>query len=139
MATVPDDFEPLFRESNYIQLIGPVYQKQMPDSLRLGLLAEEKHCNARGNIHGGVLAGLVDMSMGYNIAFSQTPPLASVTVSLNVDYMGRVQRNDWIEVETQLERVGRQMVFARSFCTVAGKPVCRANGVFKLLGSVEQK
>ena len=135
MSNIPKDFEPLYRESNYIQLIGPVYQKREPNSLRLGLLAEEKHCNARGNIHGGVLAGLVDMAMGYNIAFSEDPPIASVTVSLNVDYMGRVQRNDWIEVETQLERKGRSMVFARSFCTVNNKPVCRASGVFKLLGS----
>jgi len=132
-AEIPEGYEALHRESNFIQLIGPFYQKRCGDTLRIAMRAEEKHCNMRGDVHGGVVSSLADMAMGYNIAFSQQPPVSAVTASLTVDYVGRISRGDWLEVEVDIQKMGKRLVFANCFFYVGERRVARANAVFSIL------
>jgi acyl-coenzyme A thioesterase 13 len=131
--TIPEGFEPLYRESAFTQLIGPIYQKVTPTCLRLGLRPAEKHCNMRGDIHGGVISTLADIALGYNIAFSQEPPISAVTASLTVDYVGRVSRGDWLEVDVDIQKLGKRLAFANCFFYVGEQRVARANAVFSIL------
>ncbi|MGH8742235.1 MAG: PaaI family thioesterase, partial [Burkholderiales bacterium] len=62
---IPSGFKPLFRSSPVLELIGPLYCRGEGLDLVVGLLAEAKHCNARGTVHGGILAALADVSLGY--------------------------------------------------------------------------
>ena len=48
-----EGFKPLFRKSPVLELIGPLYSKGEGERLVVGLLAQDKHCNARGTVHGG--------------------------------------------------------------------------------------
>ncbi|MCB1692115.1 MAG: PaaI family thioesterase, partial [Pseudomonadales bacterium] len=44
--------------------IGPFYYRQLPDgSWRYAFFPEDKHCNASGIIHGGVLMTLADYAL----------------------------------------------------------------------------
>jgi acyl-coenzyme A thioesterase PaaI-like protein len=70
--TVPDGFAPLFRTSPATDLIGPIYCRGRGKDLALGLRVEEKHCNARCTVHGGILATLADVALGYAMAYSLT-------------------------------------------------------------------
>src|SRR5262249_20797204 len=74
VSDLPAGFKPLFRSSPVIDLIGPVYSKGEGGGLVLGMRAENKHCNMRGGMHGGILATLADVALGYTMAFSTTPP-----------------------------------------------------------------
>ena len=86
--TIPADFEPLFRTSPALDLIGPLYSRGERENLVIGLRAEAKQCNARGTVHGGILATLADVALGYTMAFSSDPSAALVTANLSLDFAG---------------------------------------------------
>ena len=135
MSTIPEGFEPLSRTSPFTRLLGPIYQKTDSTGLVIGLAAEEKHCNARGIVHGGVLGSLADIAMGYSAAFSTEPPTPMVTTSQTIDYAGKAEKGDWIEVHTDVQKVGRSAAFANCYFHVGPKRVARASAVFSVLSS----
>ena len=130
---LPDGFTPLFRTSPYLDLLGPIYNKRDGKTLTIGLRAAEKHCNARGFVHGGVFSSLADVALGYNAAFSTQPPTMMVTANLTIDYAGAAKLGDWIEIDTDVQKVGRSMAFANCYFSVNGKRIARASAVFNVL------
>ncbi len=134
MNEIPDGFEPIFRRSPYLDLLGPIYNKKSDSGLIIGLRAEQKHCNARNIVHGGVFSSLADIALGYNLAFSGNEPIPILTVNLNVDYAGSAKSGDWIEIETDIQKLGKSMAFANCCFTVDAKRIVRASGVFSLAG-----
>ena len=134
MNTLPQGFQPIFRSSPYLELLGPIFNKKTDKGLVVGLLAEEKHCNARGQVHGGVFSSLADIALGYNAAFSKETPVPIVTASLTIDYVGGAKLGEWIEIETDVQKVGRRMAFANCYFTVNSQRIARASGVFTVLG-----
>ena len=83
--TQPDGFEPLFRTSPFTDLIGPLLGRGKGAALEIGLRINQKHCNARGSVHGGILATLAAVALGYTMAFSTDPPGNLVTSNLTID------------------------------------------------------
>jgi len=135
MSELPEGFVPISRTSPFTDLIGPIYQKTDESGLIIGLVAEEKHCNARGMVHGGVLGTLADIAMGYSAAFSTQPPTRIVTTSQTVDYVGRAEKGDWIEVHTDVQKVGRSIAFANCYFHVDSRRIARASAVFSVIAS----
>jgi len=134
MNNIPAGFEPIFRSSPYLELLGPIYNKKTDKGLVIGLLAEPKHCNAREQVHGGVFSSLADIALGYNAAFSKEVPIPIVTASLTIDYVGAAKLGEWIEIETDVQKVGRRMAFANCYFIVNSKRIARASGVFTVVG-----
>ncbi len=132
-AAVPEGFEPLFRTSPFLDLLGPLYNKQTDKALVIGFFAAEKHCNARGKVHGGVLSSLADVALGYSAMLSQDKPRPLVTANLSVDYAGAARLGDWIEIETDVQKVGRKMAFANGYFLVGSKRIARASAVFSVV------
>ena len=135
MSNVPDGFEPIFRSSPYLDLLGPIYNKKSESGLIIGLRAEKKHCNGRDLVHGGVFSSLADIALGYNAAFNGKEPVPMVTASLNVDYAGSAKLGDWIEIEVDVQKVGRNMAFANSYFFVDSKRIARASAVFNVINA----
>ena len=135
MSELPEGFVPISRTSPFTDLIGPIYQKTDESGLIIGLVAEEKHCNARGMVHGGVLGTLADIAMGYSAAFSTQPPTRIVTTSQTVDYVGSAEKGDWIEVHTDVQKVGRSIAFANCYFHVDSRRIARASAVFSVIAS----
>lgn len=135
MDQVPEGFEPLARTSPFTDLLGPIYQKKSSSCVVIGLHVEEKHCNARGIAHGGVLGTLADIAMGYSAAFSTEPPTPIVTASQTIDYAGKAEKGDWIEVHTDVQKLGRGMAFTNCYFHVGSKRVARASAVFSVMAS----
>jgi len=130
MIAIPEGFIPLPRSSPLLDLLGPVYCRGEGLQLEIGLRADPRHANGRATVHGGVLATLADIGMGYAMAFSSEPPLALITASMTLDYMGAVQVGEWIEVRLEHHKRGRQMAFATVSLQVGEKVVVRASAVF---------
>jgi acyl-coenzyme A thioesterase 13 len=133
MSGIPEGFEPLSRTSPYTELLGPIHQKLAAGSLVIGLRAEEKHCNARGQVHGGVFGALADIAMGYSAAFSTRPPTPMVTTSQTVDFIGKAERGDWIEVHSDVLKVGKRLAFASCHFQVGDQRIARASAVFSVI------
>ena len=62
--SAPAGFVPYSRSSRYLELIGPLYESEADPSL-VGLRIDERHTNARGFLHGGVLVAVADVVMGH--------------------------------------------------------------------------
>jgi len=133
MSMNPAGFTPLFRSSPFLDLLGPIYNQRSDTGLVIGLRAEEKHCNARGVVHGGVLSSLADVALGYNCAFAQEPPTPIVTSSLTIDYAGTAKLGDWISIETDVQKVGKSLAFANCYFVVESKRIARASAVFSVV------
>lgn len=133
MTLPPDGFEPIFRTSPYLELLGPILNKKTPDGLVIGVRAEGKHCNARDQVHGGLLSSLADIALGYNTAFAGETPVPIVTTSLTIDYAGAAKLGDWIEVQTDVQKVGSTVAFANCYFFVEQKRIARASAVFSVV------
>lgn len=133
MIEIPDGFETLFRTSPFLDLLGPLYSKITDDGLVIGLRIEEKHCNARGSVHGGVLSSLADISLGYNVAFSGSDPLPIVTASLTIDFSGSAKLGEWIETKTEIQKTGRSLAFANCYFLTNATCIARASAVFSVI------
>lgn len=135
MSDIPMGFTPLFRSSPFLDLLGPLYNKKIDKALVIGFRAEQKHCNARGTVHGGMFSSVADVALGYNAAFNGDEPVPMVTASLTIDYVGAAKLGDWVEVHTDVQKVGRSMAFANCYFIVNDKRIARASGVFNVLSS----
>lgn len=132
---VPEGFEPLFRSSPFLDLLGPFYNKLMDKELVIGFFASEKHCNSRGIVHGGVLSSLADVALGSNAVIAQEAAKPLVTVNLSVDYAGAARQGDWIEITTDVQKSGGRLAFANCNIRAGSKHIARASAVFSITGA----
>ncbi|MEA3193184.1 MAG: hypothetical protein QOD26_1517 [Betaproteobacteria bacterium] len=136
MTNPPAGFSPLFRSSPVIDLIGPVYSKGEGADLVLGLRVEQKHCNMRGTLHGGILATLADVALGYAIAFSSQPPTGLVTANLTLDFAGTAKIGDWLEARVDVQKKGSRLAFANCYISAGEQRIVRASAVFVVTGEL---
>lgn len=139
MSDAPAGFRPLSRSSPAIDLIGPVYSKGGGADLVLGLRVEKKHCNMRGGLHGGILATLADIALGYAIAFSTQPPTGLVTTNLTLDFAGTAQIGDWLEARVDVQKKGNRLAFANCYISAGEQRIVRASGVFLVVGELSER
>lgn len=132
---VPPGFERVSRSSPYADLLGPIYQKVEATGHVFAIRAESKHCNVRGHVHGGVLSTLADIGMGYSTALSTSPPTPMVTVNLNIDFAGKAEQGDWIEIRTDIQKVGRSLAYASCYFHVGDARIARGSAIFSIPAS----
>lgn len=133
-AEIPPGFAPLVRTSPFLETIGPLYSAGVGASMIVGMRVQDKHTNARGALHGGVLAAIADVALGYGLATSTDPPTRMVTANLSVDYAGSGQVGDWVETSLDIQKLGSRMAFANVYFSVRGERIARASGVFLVVG-----
>lgn len=139
MSNPPAGFGPLFRSSPVIDLIGPVYSKGEGADLVLGLRVEQKHCNMRGALHGGIVATLADIALGYAIAFSTKPPTGLITANLSLDFAGTAKIGDWLEARVDVQKKGSRLAFANCYISVGEQRIVRASAVFVVAGELGER
>ena len=127
---VPAGFEPMFRTSPFLEMLGPLYCRRDPGRLVIGLRITAKHANARGLAHGGVLLTLCDIALGYSAAYSQDPPLSLTTAQISADFAGSARIGDWVESSADIQRFGGRLAFVNVYLTVGSTRIVRASGVF---------
>lgn len=130
---IPTGYEPLFRTSPFLDLLGPFYYRKENEALIIGLYVEDKHTNARGAAHGGLLMTLSDIAIGYATAYSSDPPLQMVTTGLSVDFAGAAKVGDWVEARVDVQKTGRRLAFANAFLHVGQERIVRASATFLVL------
>lgn len=133
---IPGHFKPLFRTSPVLDLIGPIYYHGEGKDLVLGMRVAIKHCNARGTIHGGILATLADVALGYTMAFASDPPAGLVTANLTLDFAGTAKIDDWLETRVDIQRQGSRLSFANSYISAGSRRIVRASAVFLVSGQL---
>jgi uncharacterized protein (TIGR00369 family) len=127
---IPEGFEAIPRLSPFNALVGPLYERRDGDSVSIGMRIEDKHTNSRGVCHGGLLATLADLSLGYAMLAKSGDRGGFLTVQLSVDYAGAARSGDWVESKVEIQRVGARLAFANCYLLSGGKPIVRASAIF---------
>jgi uncharacterized protein (TIGR00369 family) len=131
----PPGFEPLFRTSPFLETVGPFFYRRDTDGgFVVGLRIAEKHANARGTAHGGLLMTLLDIALGYRAALSESPPANLATANLTADFVGAAKVGDWVEAHVEVQKVGSRLAFANAFLVVNGERIVRGSAVFARAG-----
>ena len=111
--------------------VGPFFR---PDGQPLvcGFLADARHGNKRGVVHGGMLATAFDVGLG-NASWDATGQRPSATVQLAVHYVGALQLGEFAIIRAEVIRTTRSLVFVRGVMSVGERVVATADGVWKIL------
>jgi uncharacterized protein (TIGR00369 family) len=131
-VSVPEGFAFHTRSSPVTDAWAPIHARITPDAFILGLHVTAAHCNARGALHGGVIAALADNAMGLSLAMKTDPPAGPVTTNLSVDYFGKAGIGAWLTFETDHVSIQGQNGFTHALVRADGIAVARASAVFRL-------
>ncbi|KNE66393.1 hypothetical protein AMAG_11535 [Allomyces macrogynus ATCC 38327] len=74
---------------------------------------EERHANAYGNVHGGVLATLIDIVSSFAVIESGHPT-SGVSADLSTSFLKSVGVGAILEVRSYCERVGKNLAYTRT-------------------------
>jgi uncharacterized protein (TIGR00369 family) len=130
---IPEGFEPHFRKSPFTDPWEPLYSKKTDKAGIMGLRLAKPHTNARGLIHGGLIASLADNAMGYSCAQAMGWAASLLTISLAVDFVGSAEIGQWLAVESEVIRTGSTICFAQSLIKADDAVIARANGTFRVV------
>jgi uncharacterized protein (TIGR00369 family) len=127
----PAGFAPHDRKSAVTDPWEPIWVRRLERAVQLAVRISPAHCNARGFLHGGVIASLADNAMGLSLA--ATTGSSAVTVSLTVDYVRSAAPGQWLQVEPRVIRAGGKLGFVDALVTADGETIARANATFRVV------
>lgn len=134
--TIPEGFAPHPRKSPVTEPWEPIHAAAEPGGpVRLGLVVGPQHANARGFLHGGVVAALADNAMGLSLAMAMDPKPEGglLTVSLTLDYLGAGRVGEWLEVRPRVLRAKGGLGFVDALVTADEATIARASATFRAL------
>ena len=126
------------RAAGFSELAGPFWSRRDGDEWRYGALAEPKHMNNRGVVHGGLLLTLADHALGFAV-WEHVGRASCATIQLDMQFLDAVRPGDFVEVDPAIVRATRSVVFVRGSLAVAGRTVAAANGIWKILATGEHR
>ncbi len=117
----------------YETLVGPFYLREDPGAdTRCAVLAEQRHANGAGALHGGFLTTFADYAL-FAIARRELP-LPAVTLTLNCEFLSAARPGALLEATGQVLRSTRSLVFVRGIVFQHRTEVMSFSGVIKKLG-----
>ena len=138
-------FTPHDRKSPVTDAWQPLWSRWGDDAVEIGFDVAVCHCNARGLLHGGMLATLADNAMGLSLGLAlkgltQLTALPAkgaisgiVTTSLNLDYVGMAPVGQRVVISPRVVHIGKGSGVVDALVFGDGITVARANGAFRVL------
>jgi uncharacterized protein (TIGR00369 family) len=113
-------------------LVGPIWARKRDGTWEYGFIAEDKHENRQGAIHGGMLMTFADHAIGM-AAWEGGGRRKCVTMQLETQFLAPVVNGDFVECRAEIVRAARTVVFMRGFLLVRERPVLAATGIWKIV------
>jgi uncharacterized protein (TIGR00369 family) len=134
---IPEGFHRIQRPTPnpFNEMTGPFYERRRGREVSLGLRIEERHTNSRGICHGGLLATMADLALGYacHAAGKNAGGQGGfVTVNLSLDFAGSAKAGDWVESQAEVQKTGSRIAFANCYLIANGVRIVRASAIFAL-------
>jgi uncharacterized protein (TIGR00369 family) len=117
--------------SGFFQLIGPLWTKKEGDSWAYGFLAENKHTNPAGIVHGGMLTTLIDHALSA-IAWQANERKPCITVALDVHFLGSARPGDLVAARGRIVRQTSSLIFMQGSLTVDSQEIATACAILKI-------
>ena len=127
----PEGFELSTERGPFTTHNGPFYHRAGSSAAEQAFLAETRHCNGIGLIHGGMLSAFLDGLLAGAVA--RHTGAIPVTIHLSVDFLGMGRAGEWVVGDAKVTRATRELAFVEGRASVNDRDLARASGVFKLM------
>ncbi len=111
--------------------VGPLWTRKEPAAWAYGVLADERHTNPAGIVHGGLLTTLLDHALSA-IAWQANARKACITVALDVHFLAPARPGEFIEARGRIVRQASKLVFMQGSLTVQDRIVATASAILKI-------
>jgi len=113
-------------------LIGPIQLAELPGGdMAFALQLDDRHTNANGVCHGGVMMSVADSSMGA-CAYAQIgTPVA--TIDFECDFLAAGKIGEMLHGTAKVARKARNIIFMESDLYSGERRVLRASGIWAVL------
>lgn len=129
-ALIADGYRQLDKDEPFEVLVGPFYMREKKDgTYQSAFIAEEKHTNAFGMVHGGLLMSFADFSL-FSIARNHVNG-DCVTVGFNSEFVAAGQVGELIESSGEVTRATRSLLFVRGTVYSGDKTLLSFSGILK--------
>ena len=113
-------------------LIGPIQLADLPGGdLAFALQLDDRHTNANGVCHGGVLMSVADSSMGSCAFASAGRPVA--TIDFECDFLAAAKIGTMLYGTAKVARRARNFIFMEADLHAGERRVLRASGIWAVL------
>ncbi|MEX0298251.1 MAG: PaaI family thioesterase [Kordiimonas sp.] len=113
-------------------LVGPFYLNEQSDgTFKSAFIAEQKHTNAMGIVHGGLLMSFADFSL-FSIARNKVDG-DCVTVGFNSEFVSSGKVGELIESSGEVVRATRSLLFVRGTIYSGDNTLMSFSGILKRL------
>jgi uncharacterized protein (TIGR00369 family) len=118
-------------DSGFLDLVGATEPETGDGSARMELDVDERHLNPAGAVHGGLLATLVDTTMGAAVR-STTDDQSPATSQLTVTYL-RPGKPGHLAVTARVGKRGESLTVCEAEIEQDGKTLVHALATFALI------
>jgi uncharacterized protein (TIGR00369 family) len=122
---------PVPRDDGMVALVGPFWTKTEGEGAIYGFLAEKRHLNRQGAVHGGMIMTFADNSLGM-ASWAANGGRGQVTIQLDTQFIDAVKEGDFVIARCNVVRQTRSLMFMAATLTVGPRTVATASGVWKL-------
>ena len=130
-ASAPPGFRILDPRDTFEKGVGPfLVPEDVGDDFRALLKVEERHCNASGVVHGGLLMTMADATV-CTVAIQGMPGERAITVSLTADFVAAAELGELLEARARIVQRTGSLVFMRGDIAVEGRTVLTCSAVIK--------
>ena len=111
---------------------GPLWARREGGGWVYGLLAEDRHLNPAGVVHGGALATLIDHVLS-TVAWEACDRTPCVTVQLDTHFLAELRAGQFAQARASITARTSSLVFMDGQVQVEGRPILAARAIMKLL------
>ena len=132
-SKIPEGFVPVVPDDPYEQHNGLDYHHDVGDGrVEVGLLADQRHANEYGWVHGGVMMMLADAALCMNSRWHD-PNEAAITVSATNNFVKGAKIGEFLQTRTHVIRRTRQFSFVNCEVVVDDRICLSSRAVIKRL------
>lgn len=117
----------------FIDVVGPLWTRREGGCWAYAIVAEAKHTNPAGIVHGGVLTTLLDHALSA-IAWEASGRKACITIALDVQFLAAVQAGALVAARGRVVRQTADLVFMQGTLSVADKEIATGSAILKVKG-----
>lgn len=120
------------RASGFPDHVGPLWVREGDGLPRFAMLADGRHTNIHGIVHGGMLMTFADTGLGITVweAMGRQP---CVTIQFAIQFLDAARPGDFVELDAEVLRRSSSVVFVRGTLRCGERRVAAADGVWKMI------
>ena len=111
-VSLPSDYQVYEYDDPFEDHVGPLGYKVVDETITFAFLADARHRNTAGTVHGGMLMTFADFALCLTATWDQ-PGEKCVTVSCNSEFVAPGRPGDLIEASGEVVRRTKSLTFVR--------------------------